>query len=134
MEQGDPEGLVRITCGPVEKIGIVRIKLRIPVCGVTAMVSAFCEADRTLIAWNLALKLVHSCDYVIVFEDGMSMRGRFSLSSKAKTLPSLARMLHTALGLASPLRGCSVDCVLIDRDGSALGIDALERYSITKHA
>jgi len=130
----DPDRQPGITRDADEKIGIARIILRLPAYGASVVVSAFCEADRALIVWNQALKLVHSCEYLVVFEDGVSIRGRFLLSSKARTLPSLARMIHTSLGLAPPLRGCTADSVLIDRDGIALGIGALEHYSINKHS
>jgi hypothetical protein len=71
---------------------------------------------------------------MLVFEDGVLIRGRFSLSSKARTLPSLARMIHTFLGLAPPLLGCTADPLLIEGDGTALCIGALEPYSTNKHS
>jgi hypothetical protein len=115
-----------------EKIGISRIKLKLPVCGVTAVVSEFSEADRTLSTWNRALKLVHACEYAVLFTDGVSIRGKFSLSSKAKTLPSLTRIIQASLGLIAPTRGYLLDCVLVARDGTALSISSLENYSLNK--
>jgi hypothetical protein len=115
-----------------EKIGIARIRLRLPVCGMTAVVSGFYEADRALTEWKNSSRPVHACEYTIQFTDGNSLRGRFSFARKRPKLPSLWRIIQTALGVTAAAAGLQVDHALVDRHGNTLNTRLLEQYSIEK--
>lgn len=115
-----------------KKIGIARIRLRLPVCGVTAVVSGFLEADRALTAWKQASRPVHACEYTIQFTDGASLRGRFFSASKKANPPSLWRVVQMPLGMTKAAAGYRVDHALVDRQGKALATGLLKQYSLEK--
>lgn len=115
-----------------EKIGIARIRLTLPVCGMTAVVSGFFEADRALTAWKETVRPLHACEYAIQFADGASLRGRFSSASKKPKLPSLWRVVQMTLGIVEAAAGLQVDHALVDRDGNTLAAGLLQRYSLER--
>jgi hypothetical protein len=116
----------------VEKIGIARIRLRLPIRGTTAVVCGFFEADRALSAWKQASRRLHACEYAIQFTDGASLRGRFSSSAKGPKLPSLWQVVQIILGVTAPAAGLRVDHVLVDRNGKALTTGLLAHYSLER--
>jgi hypothetical protein len=117
-----------------EKIGIARIKLSLPLSGTTAVVYECREADRALSAWKRASKLVHACEYAVIFTDGVIIRGRFSLGANARSLPSLSCIIQAAFGLGRPARGYCMDGVLIDRHGAPMKPGMLRHYSLANHS
>jgi hypothetical protein len=116
----------------LEKIGIARIRLSLPVCGMTAVVSGFFEADRALNAWRQALRPIHACEYAIQFTDGASLQGRFSSSAKKPQTPSLWRVVQIILGMQSAVAGLRVDHALVDRNGKPVSTALLERYLLER--
>jgi hypothetical protein len=116
----------------VEKIGIARIRLSLPVCGMTAVVSGFFEADRALTAWKLASWPVHACEYAIQFTDGASLLGRLSSSAKAPKTLSLWRAVQLAMGMRSAAAGQRVDHALVDRNGKPVSTALLEHYLLER--
>jgi hypothetical protein len=117
---------------PVEKIGIARIRLSLPLCGMTAVVLGFFEADRALTAWKDAARPVHACEYAIQFTDGASLRGRFSSSAKTSRLPSLWKVVQIALGVGSAAAGLRVSHALVDRNGNTVNTSLLEHYALER--
>lgn len=115
-----------------EKIGIARIRLRLPVCGMTAVVSGFFEADRALTAWKQASQPVQACEYTIQFTDGASLRGTFSSSSRTPKPPSLWRIIQIATGMTTATAGLRAHHVLVDRHGNTLSTGFLEHYSLER--
>jgi hypothetical protein len=115
-----------------EKIGIARIRLRLPVSGTSVVVSDFFEADRALTAWKLAARPINACEYTIQFTDGVSLRGKMSSSSKKPVLPSLWRVTRIVLGLATASAGLQVDHAMIDPHGNRLSEQLLEHYSLER--
>lgn len=116
-----------------EKIGIVRIRLRLPRCGMTAVVSEFTDADRALVAWKKARGLSDSCDFSILFTDGAAIHGSFGVSEKAKNLLSLPRIVRMALGVCPLARGYVASCVLVDKSGGPLSHAQLDGYALKQH-
>lgn len=115
-----------------EKIGIARIRLTLPLGGITAVVSGFVEADRALMTWKERFHLIRTCEYAIQFADGASLRGRFSSTSKEPKLPSLWRVIQITLGIVSANAGLHIDHALVDRDGNTLAADLLQRYALER--
>lgn len=115
-----------------EKIGIARIRLTLPVGGMTAVVSGFFEADRALMAWKETFRPVRTCEYAIQFADGASLRGRFSSASKKPKLPSLWRVVQITLGIVDATADLHVDHALVDRDGNTLAACLLKRYALER--
>lgn len=115
---------------PDEQIGIVRIRLRLPGCGMTAVVSDFTDADRALVAWKQARRLSDSCDFSILFTDGAAIRGSFGVSDQAKNLLSLPRIVRMALGVCPLARGYVASCVLVDKGGVPLSHAQLDGYAL----
>jgi hypothetical protein len=113
-----------------EKIGVARISLRLPMCGMTAVAAGLFEADRALSAWKQAYQPLEACEYTVLFTDGASLRGRFS-ASKKRNLPSLWRIIQVALGMTPPI-GMRVNHALVDRDGNTLCTTLLEHYSLER--
>ncbi|MFC5460030.1 hypothetical protein [Massilia niabensis] len=118
---------------PDEKIGIVRIRLCLPRCGMTAIVSEFTDADRALVAWKQARRLSDSCDFSILFTDGAAIRGSFGVSDQAKNLLSLPRIVRMALGVCPLARGYVARCVSIDKGGGPLSHAQLDGYALNLH-
>lgn len=116
----------------VEKIGIARIRLSLPACGMTAVVSGFFEADRALTAWKQASRPVHACEYAIQFTDGASLQGRLSSSAKAPKTLSLWRVVQLAMGMRSAATGQRVDHALVDRNGKPVSTALLEHYLLER--
>jgi hypothetical protein len=114
-----------------EKIGIARIRLRLPACGMTAVVAGFLEADRALMAWKQTRRSVRGCEYAIVFTDGVTLQGKFS-AVKARSLPSLWRIIQFTLGITSSTAGVRVNHALVDRHGTPLSMATLERYALER--
>lgn len=118
----------------VEMIGVARIRLSLPLSGTSAVVYECREADRVLSAWRRASKLVHACEYAVIFTDGVSVRGRFSQAGNARSLPSLFDIIQAALGFSDPTRGYCMDGVLIDRHGAPMKPGMLRHYSLAKYS
>lgn len=115
-----------------EKIGIARIRLSLPKCGMSVVVAGFFEADRALTAWKDAARPVHDCDYAIQFIDGASLRGRFSSSRKNAKPPSLWKVAQIALGAGSAAAGLRVCSALVDRNGTPVTTGLLEHYALER--
>jgi hypothetical protein len=121
------------TCELDEKIGIARIQLRLPDCGISAVVSEYTDADRALTAWRRANYLSNACDFSILFTDGATIKGRFGLTEMAKSLLSLPRIVLMSMGASSLARGYMTSCVLMDKSGSPLGVERLDSYALNQH-
>jgi hypothetical protein len=105
--------------------------LRLPACGMTAVVAGFLEADRALMAWKQTRRSVRGCEYAIVFTDGVTLQGKFS-AVKARSLPSLWRIIQFTLGITSSTAGVRVNHALVDRHGTPLSMATLERYALER--
>jgi hypothetical protein len=113
-----------------EKIGITRIRLSLPVCGLTVVVADFCAAERALSAWRQASRPVHRYEYAIQFTDGAALRGQFALSAETPKTLSLRRVIRIALGKGSVATGLRVDHALIDRNGCPVEDELLVHYQL----
>ena len=116
-----------------EKIGIARIRLSLPRCGISAVVAEFTDADRALLAWKQTMRLSDTCDFSILFTDGAAMRGSFRMSEKAKNFLSLPRIVRMALGVCPLARGYIVSCILVDKGGGPLSCAQLDGYALNQH-